>query len=227
MQGLGLDINKKINYKLVRSNRKTLALHIDIYANLIVRSPQNLSVSKIEKYIESKSDWVTNKIKTAQSKATHLPEYIENEKFLFLGNMYPLVFGNQEKDLLFDGNKFVLSSDDGKKSFLRWYMEEFNKIAIPRLSYYAKKYQFQYNKVRIKAQKTVWGSCSSTDNINLNYLLIMAPIHVIDYVIVHELCHTINKSHSKKFWSLVDNILPNYKESKSWLKENGYRLHNL
>jgi predicted metal-dependent hydrolase len=76
-------------------------------------------------------------------------------------------------------------------------------------------------------QKTLWGSCSGVNNINLNYLLIMAPMSVIDYVIVHELAHTKIKNHSKDFWQLVESILPKYKASKSWLKNNGYKLHNL
>jgi len=81
--------------------------------------------------------------------------------------------------------------------------------------------------VRIKEQRTLWGSCSSRNNINLNFLLIMAPLKVIDYVIIHELVHTIHKNHSANFWNAVEAIMPNYKEAKHWLKENGYKLRAL
>ena len=73
----------------------------------------------------------------------------------------------------------------------------------------------------------MWGSCSSKNNINLNYLLVMAPMSVIDYVIVHELVHTIHRNHSANFWKSVESIMPDYKEQKQWLKLNGYRLRRV
>jgi predicted metal-dependent hydrolase len=226
MPGLGLINNQQNNYTLVRSKRKTLSLEVDRNANLVVRSPYKLSINEIEKYINSKSGWIQKKIISAKSKLSYKPKYIKNEYFLYLGNLYPLIISKQDKHLIFDGYTFILSND-GRKSFLEWYKAEFKKIAVPRLHYYAETYQFKFNKVRIKAQKTLWGSCSSKNNINLNYLLVMAPITVIDYVIVHELSHTVHKNHSPKFWNLIASILPEYKLSVSWLEENGYKLHNL
>jgi hypothetical protein len=79
-------------------------------------------------------------------------------------------------------------------------------------------------KVVIKDQKTRWGSCSKKGNINLNWRLIMAPLHVIDYVVVHELCHLKVMNHSKDFWNLVESIQPNNHERRRWLKVNGNRL---
>jgi len=83
------------------------------------------------------------------------------------------------------------------------------------------------NQVRIKNQKTMWGSCSSKNNINLNYLLIMAPAEVIDYVIIHELAHTIHRNHSVDFWRLVRLIMPDFQQHKQWLKANGYKLRRV
>jgi predicted metal-dependent hydrolase len=83
------------------------------------------------------------------------------------------------------------------------------------------------NQVRIKNQKTMWGSCSSKNNINLNYLLLMAPKGVIDYVIVHELVHTIHRNHSTDFWDSVESIMPEFQEHKRWLKKNGYKLRRI
>ena len=108
-----------------------------------------------------------------------------------------------------------------------WYKKRFMEVALPRLSYFSDKYNLKVNQVRVKEQKTLWGSCSSKNNINLNYLLIMAPMKVIDYVIVHELVHTIHKNHSSKFWQKVEIIMPNYKDARYWLKENGYKLRRL
>jgi hypothetical protein len=226
MQGLGLDNNKNIKYKLVRSERKTLSLQINNKSQLIVRSPYSLNIDEIEKFICSKNEWIKHKIDLSKLRTIQKHRYVNGENFLYLGNLYPLIISKQNKCLIFDGKEF-LSPLGERCTFLDWYKDTFKKIAIPRLNYYADTFQFKYKNVRIKSQKTLWGSCSKDNNINLNYLLIMAPISVIDYVIVHELSHTRHKDHSKKFWGLVASILPNYKASSRWLKDNGHKLHSL
>jgi predicted metal-dependent hydrolase len=216
-----------MDYQLIRSKRKTLSLQINNNAELIVRAPNRLSVIKIEQFIDEKSNWIEKKSKSISLKKPQKPNYTEGEKFLYLGSEYPLSVNTvHAKGLSFDGEIFSLNNG-GKEEFLSWYKASFKKIALPRLEYYAKNYQLSYNQVRLKTQKTLWGSCSSVNNINLNYLLIGAPISVIDYVIVHELCHSVHKNHSKNFWQLIFSILPNYKASKRWLQDNGHRLQNL
>ena len=216
-----------MNYQLIRSKRKTLSLQINSNAKLIVRAPNRLSVKKIEQFIDEKSNWIEKKSTSIDAKKPQKHSYIEAEKFLYLGIEYSLnVNTSHTKGLSFDGKMFSLNVG-GEKEFLTWYKAAFKKVALPRLDYYADLYQLNYQQVRLKTQKTLWGSCSGVNNINLNYLLIMAPMSVIDYVIVHELAHTKIKNHSKDFWQLVESILPKYKASKSWLKNNGYKLHNL
>ncbi len=216
-----------MDYQLIRSKRKTLSLQINGNAELIVRAPNRLSVKKIEQFIDEKSNWIDKKSKSTLSNKSKKPDYIEGEKFLYLGSEYPLSVNTAHaKGLGFDGQIFSLNKG-GKVEFLAWYKAAFKKIALPRLEYYAKNHQLSYNQVQLKSQKTLWGSCSGVNNINLNYLLIGAPISVIDYVIVHELCHSVHKNHSKNFWQLVFSILPNYKASKCWLLDNGHRLQNL
>lgn len=214
-----------MNYQLIRSKRKTLSLQINRQAQLVIRAPQRLSVKKIEDFIEQKSSWIEQKMALTNAKKLTKPNYTENEKFLYLGNLYPFKV-KDKSNLTFNGVCFYADCIN-RENLLAWYKSAFKPIALPRLDYYAKTYQLNYQKVRLKTQKTLWGSCSSVNNINLNYLLIMSPISVIDYVIVHELCHTVHKNHSKNFWNLVAQILPNYKTSKRWLQDNGHRLQNL
>ncbi len=76
------------------------------------------------------------------------------------------------------------------------------------------------NQIRIKDQKTRWGSCSSKNNLNFSWRLIMAPERVLDYVVVHELCHLTHMNHGKEFWALVESVMPDYKDCKKWLREN-------
>jgi len=90
-----------------------------------------------------------------------------------------------------------------------------------KVKFFAAKMQVSYGRIQIRKQKSRWGSCSQAGNLNFNLLLLLAPEEVIDYVVVHELCHRKEMNHSKKFWELVEDVFPNYKECRSWLRENG------
>lgn len=110
-------------------------------------------------------------------------------------------------------------------------MEEIKQLAkkamvkiSQRVAYYAPIVGVTYGRITIRNQKTRWGSCSRKGNLNFNCLLMMAPEEVLDYVVVHELCHRKEMNHSKRFWGEVQQVLPNYKEQEKWLKENGEML---
>lgn len=99
------------------------------------------------------------------------------------------------------------------------------KEYIPkRVEYYHAFTGGQYTKITIRDQKTRWGSCSSNGTLSFSFRLMMAPPRILDYVVVHELCHLTHMSHSKEFWNMVETILPDYKEHRKWLKENGHTL---
>lgn len=100
------------------------------------------------------------------------------------------------------------------------------KEYIPkRVEYYHQFTGGDYQKISIRDQKTRWGSCSGKGTLSFNYRLMLAPPRVLDYVVVHELCHLTHMNHSKAFWNMVESILPDYKEHRKWLKENGHTLH--
>ena len=98
-------------------------------------------------------------------------------------------------------------------------------VVIPRrVAYYAEKLGVSYGKITLRQQKTRWGSCSSEKKLNFNWKLILAPPEVLDYVVVHELCHLKEMNHSKAFWDEVGKVMPEYETYKLWLKENGWKL---
>lgn len=105
--------------------------------------------------------------------------------------------------------------------------EEALKVIPERVEYFAKVIGVTYGKITIRNQKTRWGSCSSKGNLNFNCLLMLAPPEVLDYVVVHELCHRKQMNHSKAFWLEVEKVLPNYKEARKWLKEDGSQMITL
>lgn len=110
-------------------------------------------------------------------------------------------------------------------------MEEIQKLAdlalkvIPvKVKHYASLINLQYGRITIRNQKTRWGSCSGKGNLNFNCLLMLTPDEVVDYVVVHELCHLIEMNHSKAFWAQVENVLPDYRECRKWLKDHGNEI---
>ena len=96
---------------------------------------------------------------------------------------------------------------------------------IPQIvEYFARQVGVTYGRITIRNQKTRWGSCSSKGNLNFNCLLMLAPTEILDYVVVHELCHRKEMNHSKAFWTEVEKVLPDYRQSVQWLKENGNQI---
>ena len=217
-------------HKIIKSNRKTLSISVNDNAELIVRAPKRISNDQIKEFITEKANWINNKQTLMR---TRLNDVKERTKYAPLFRR-PIPNKNnpnqrQSKEIIFNGKEFItnLQNKDALNLSLKfWYKKKFKEVAIPRLFYFANKHNLKINQVRIKEQKTLWGSCSSKNNINLNYLLIMAPLKVIDYVIIHELVHTIHKNHSENFWKSVASIMPNYDDARHWLKENGYKLRN-
>ena len=215
--------------KIIRSKRKTLSLTINENAELIIRAPKRLSIEKIQDFINEKENWINRKKRLIENQIKDVTS--NHNKLLYLGNLFPInLEQNASKELFFTGEEFIANSIEPNSmslSIKKWYKNKFKEIALPRVAYFANKHNLMVNQVRIKNQKTMWGSCSSKNNINLNYLLLMAPMGVIDYVIVHELVHTIHRNHSTDFWDSVESIMPEFQEHKRWLKKNGYKLRRI
>ncbi len=155
-------------------------------------------------------------------------QYIDGEKFLFLGSYFDLkLVGLQKPSLHFD-NGFTLSraaQTKGEQVFTRWYKERALEIIAERVKQYAQQYNFIPKQVKISSAKTRWGSCGPNGTLNFTWRLVMAPLDVIDYVVVHELAHLRVKDHSSKFWKVVESIYPEYKKQRKWLRENGEKLN--
>lgn len=105
----------------------------------------------------------------------------------------------------------VRSRKTGQKEYLEL-KEKARVLVNERLEYWNKHYKFKYDRVSIRNQRSRWGSCSSLGNLNFNFRIVTLPIHLVDYIIVHELCHLRQFNHSQKFWNLVGETLPNYEE---------------
>ncbi|WPC42264.1 SprT family zinc-dependent metalloprotease [Clostridium sp. JS66] len=224
------------NYKIFRKKRKTIGIKITNKGEVIVTSPFGISDKIIEDIVKKKSSWILGKLNIIKSEKLEEKTSLKNGyKLLYLGIQLKLelfyekpdncnfFIDNESFKVYFDGN-IGLDEDGIKNHIIEIYKKQAKKVLIERTKIYSKLINANPLKVTIKSQKTLWGSCSSKRNINYNYKIIMAPIEVVDYLVVHELCHLIHMNHSKQYWSTVQSILPDYKIRRRWLKDNGFKL---
>lgn len=215
--------------KLIRSKRRTIALEIARDAGLIVRAPFRAPLDFIEKVVFKKRFWIKEKQEFVRERCKKIvtKEFVNGEGFLYLGDIYKLEFVDVlDKPIAFN-NGFLVSlkhADTAKEVLIAWYKEQAYQKISERVHWYSSLYGLKYNKIKISDAQRRWGSCSAKGNLNFSWRLIMAPLRVIDYVVVHELAHIEEKNHLKDFWNKVKVMMPDYKQNKKWLKENRHLL---
>ena len=215
--------------KIIRSKRKTVSLEVKRDGSLVVRVPVFMTRGQVEELVNSKESWIRKKRKQVKVRLLESPtkQYTPGEEFWYLGNTYHLELIKEQETPLSLGDKFYLVEKfqpEGRRIFEKWYKERGAIILKERVKNQAEVNGFSYTNVRVTSAKTRWGSCGAKGSLNFTWRLVMAPIEVIDYVIVHELVHLDIKNHSKSFWKEVGKLLPGYQQQQRWLKENGHRL---
>ena len=128
-------------------------------------------------------------------------------------------------DLLLMWAPYEADYEYRREQLEKWYRREAAAIFEEKAEEFAKRLHVSFEDIRIKDQKSRWGSCSSKRNMNFNWRLLMAPEPVCDYVIIHELCHLVHMNHSADFWNLVESICTDYRQYKKWLREKGKLLY--
>ena len=185
-----------IEYEIIRSRRKTCSIELKKDGTLTIRIPSYGHNSDVIQMLIKKQFWIADKLAELEYRKQSAPasQYTEAQR-LALEKRYR----------------------DAAKEYIPM-----------RVAYYALTYSHfishPYHTITIRDQKTRWGSCSSRGNLSFNWRLMLAPPAVLDYVVVHELCHLEHMNHSKDFWQCVESILPDYKERRKWLKEHGQEL---
>lgn len=174
--------SKSITYRVIRSDRRSVAIQISSDGEVLVRCPRRLSTDAVHAFVQSKAGWIEKHLEK-QTAASRLP---------------------------------TLSAED-----IHALTEQARGVIPERAAFFARRMGVTYGRITIRNQRTRWGSCSGKGNLNFNCLLMLAPAEVLDYIVVHELCHRKEMNHSKKFWAEVEHILPDYKTSQKWLKDNG------
>ena len=213
--------------KLVRSKRKTLSLIVETDGTLTVRAPLRMKEVDIRRFIQAKEKWIKRKQAGVRKDAPVQHQYVDGEAFLYLGKEIPLRIVPDQKPALVMDKSFKLTKSaqtQAEAVFTTWYKKQARMVLSERVEYFARGYGYKVGKIRISSARTRWGSCSSKETLSFTWRLVMAPLDVIDYVVVHELCHLKVMNHSKDFWAQVEAVLPDYKARRKWLKDNGAKL---
>ena len=208
-----------------RSHRRSLAVHIYPDLRVVVSAPKFLTESQIQRFIDEKREWIDRKLKhfaklPPQRKKR---EFITGEHYPILGEDFALKIATSQQSQIQLGLQGILIAaptlKKAKSIFHEWYLNKATQVIQQRVTYYAQQLDVQPRSVTVKDYKGRWGSCKITGDISFNWRLIMAPLDVLDYVVVHELCHMKEHNHSKRYWAHVEKAYPNYKLAKKWLRE--------
>jgi len=197
-----------------------------------VRAPLRVTQRQIMDVVQQQAEWVRTRQEAARQRAAAAPPkaFVEGEIFNYLGQPYRLVIANAARPALAldaQAGQFRLApaAQPGAAAlFDAWYRRQARQVFTERVAFYARQIGLQPQKLRISSARTRWGSCSSRGTLSFTWRLVMAPLPVIDYVVVHELCHLQVRNHSKDFWNKVRAVMPDYKERARWLRVNGHLL---
>jgi len=217
-----------IEYKLIRSQRKTVAIYIRD-GGVEVRAPLNMPKSALDEFVAAKEGWITENLAKSREQAGRRAAFTLNygDSVIYRGRPYPIA-AQAGGRAGFDGARFYmpphLSAEEIKTLCVRIYRVLAKHHLSERAHYFADCFGVALGAVKINGAKTRWGSCSARKNINFSWRLIIADDDVIDYVVVHELAHILEMNHSARFWQNVARVLPDYQQRKARLKELQHRL---
>ncbi|MCK5355521.1 MAG: M48 family metallopeptidase [Methyloprofundus sp.] len=234
-------MNKQKEYQIRRSSRAKRARIIVTAEKVEVVAPLRMPEKQIQQFMRAKQDWVEtakNKMQQHVDNMTSLApdSYQQGVLIPYQGKQYTLqVKASLEKNVKIafeqdfiayvpEALKGLGLSEQIRQALVIWMGRAAARQAVKTMDHYAPLYQLNPRSISIKAQKSRWGSCGIHNDINLNWLLILAPAEVFEYVVIHELCHIGQRNHSAAFWVLVERHCPDYKQRRSWLKQNGASL---
>ncbi|MCA1032554.1 M48 family metallopeptidase [Bacillus timonensis] len=228
---LGETIRFEVKYK----NRTSTSIAIDHYGNIEVSAPKGTPDDRVLQLLEDKWALILEKVNETKERTLGQQKkvYDHGETFLYLGKTYPIQIvqdGTNNQDyVLFEEEKLYiyvkqLEDDKVKQALKRFYYQQCKALVERSIKFYQPNFKVKPRGVRINDSSTTWGTCDSNLQLTFNWKLAMAPIEVIDYVVVHEMCHMVHLNHDRSFWRLVGKIMPDYKEKESWLALSSWKM---
>jgi predicted metal-dependent hydrolase len=230
-------MNLPFDYTLVRRPyRRSVTVSIYPDNRVAVRAPASVPLGRIEDFLRRKTGWILDQLKRNESRPQKPQRsYQDGEVFSFLGRPYKLRVTRGEKasfeteDLVW---KLVLPpklTDSEEREYAAWRISDWcrsmaQKVLPERVRFYQPCFSASPLRIRVGEFTSQWGSCSSRGKLSFNWKIILAPLEIVDYVVVHELAHLVHLNHSPHFWALVSSVLADYRECREWLQENGLSL---
>ena len=204
------------NYTVIRSNRKTMSVSVSSDNVITVRCPYSMSDFAVDKFINSKSDWLFKIMAENNIKREDCESILSYREIYLGGQKVPLIFSDRNK--IGNGAVFVKDIAAIKKT----YIKHLSAALLDFAKQIAKQAKLRAADFSVRAYKSRWGCCDRKGAITFNWKIIMLPLYLQRYVIIHELCHTVHFNHSQKFWNLVAKYEPNYKLCRKNLKNFNY-----
>ncbi|MCX4190810.1 M48 family metallopeptidase [Methylophaga sp. OBS3] len=219
--------------EVIRTNRRKSAdIKVEEGAVSVV-VPISTSLEKIDELLSSKRQWIKHKI-TLQREMSPVSDkqFVSGEAFSYLGRNYRLKVerGSFTPVRLINGRLIVTVPQDGnqphiiRNALVRWFKRQAEQKLVEKVKRFAPIVGVQVPNVGVKTFKSRWGSCTPKGELEFNWQIMMAPNRMVDYVVIHELCHLIRNDHSPEFWNEVARVMPDYQNCRDWLKENSSRL---
>jgi len=225
-------------YEVIRRpRRKTVGICVKPDQTVQVTIPKRFPLAKVDALVRGKASWIQRKLSRYQDiQVQHQPkQYISGEMFTCLGHDYRLqVVDGAETSVSMRQESLQVEIPYNltlepralsvAKALETWFRKQAQHHLIERTMYYAKRMHITPASIGIKSYRSRWGSCHADGRIYFNWRIIMAPPFVVDYVLVHELCHLTHHNHSRDYWLLVESVIPEYCEAKRWFKQHGHTL---
>lgn len=226
---------KDFDVQIIRTTRKRTASLILEYGQLQLIVPESFPEEDMPKVVAKKHDWI---LKKASEQKIYPPfkikEYVNGENFPFLGKNYRLKINIANHTSVDLQNGYIIvnlpknakdKAECAKQLLLSWYLKQ-AKVKLPeKVERFSKITGGIPKSIDVKDHKTKWGSCNKDGNLFFNWRIILAPHRIVDYIVMHELCHVLHHNHSKEFWHSLECHMPDYLERKEWLRVNGYMLN--
>ncbi len=226
-----LSSGETIPYQLERRTRRTVGLKIT-QQGLVVHAPKRIAQYQLETILNQKSDWILEKLNALQQSQLPPLQWQHGEQLLLLGNQITLNVQHDTRSRTVNYSPGVLElalpnleTAAISRKVLQWYKKQAAEDFARRLEIFSAKLGVALPKLLISNARTRWGSCNSKREIRLNWRLLQAPPHLINYVICHELAHLKEMNHSARFWAVVGSIYPDYKNAEKELKVWSPKLH--
>lgn len=213
---------RMVDFTLKRASRRSVGLKIGP-GGLTVSVPQRFPLAELDAILHQKANWIASKL-DAMAACPEPAALVEGAHIDWLGEPHALQIGFSRARVEADSLQLVAHSAADIPAALEKLMRREARVFLAeRLALWAGRLNLRYHDFKLSSAGTRWGSCTSGAVIRLNWRLMQAPLPVIDYVVIHELCHLVELNHSERFWTLVASACPDWRQKRAWLKQHGSR----